>query len=59
MKKRWHLTYYYLATGMEGRADTKDYGYFYTNTREEAIEECAKYYQNGSNWGLSAKEVGW
>lgn len=24
--KTWHVTYYYLATGMEGRADTRDYG---------------------------------
>lgn len=35
-KPAWHVTYYYLATGMEGRADTHDYGIVYADTESEA-----------------------
>lgn len=38
----YHVTYYYLAIGMEGNADTADYGYVYANSREEAIEKVGK-----------------
>jgi hypothetical protein len=34
---KYRVTYYYLATGMEGRADTADYGIIEANTSEEAI----------------------
>lgn len=33
---RFHVTYYYLATGMEGNADTKDYGYVMAANQLEA-----------------------
>lgn len=36
----WHVTYYYLATGMEGNADTRSVGTFY-GTEAEAIEQAA------------------
>ena len=61
--KKYHVTYYYLATGMEGRADTQDYGIIYASSKEEAIskvgyrrdpKEPNKVYRE---WGLSAKEV--
>ena len=32
----FHVTYYYLASGMEGHADTQDYGVFWADTAEEA-----------------------
>lgn len=34
----YHVTYYYLATGMEGHADEKDYGYWWADSEEEARE---------------------
>lgn len=53
MTKPYHVTYYYLATGMEGRADTYDYGVVYANSKEEAIKKVARF--RGTDWGLSAK----
>jgi hypothetical protein len=38
--KKWAVSYYYLATGMEGQADTRIYGTFEAETREEAIEKA-------------------
>lgn len=32
----YHVTFFYLATGMEGRAQTKDYGNITATTAEEA-----------------------
>lgn len=37
--KQWHVTYYYLATGMEGRADTRDYGVVSAETADEAMNK--------------------
>ena len=54
-KKPYHVTYYYLATGMEGLADTHDYGVIWAMSKEEAINLVAK--RRGTDWGLSAKEV--
>ena len=34
----YRVKYFYLATGMEGRADERDYGLREANTPEEAIE---------------------
>lgn len=58
----YHVTYYYLATGMEGRADTADHGYWEANSAQEAIEKCgkAKYPWSDSRtqtWGLSAQLI--
>ena len=69
--KKYHVTYYYLATGMEGRADTDDFGIIEANSEDEAIEKAVhipghNHYTekplDGANlchryWGLSAKEV--
>lgn len=60
--KKYHVTYYYLATGMEGYADTKDHGTILANSAKEAVElvgkklysKCDKRTQT---WGLSAKEI--
>jgi len=60
--KKYHVTYYYLATGMEGYADTKDHGTILAKSAEEAVElvgkrvysKCGKVAQT---WGLSAKEI--
>jgi hypothetical protein len=38
---QWHVTYYYLATGMEGNADTRDLGGFTATSAEDAIEQAA------------------
>lgn len=40
--KQWHVTYFYLATGMEGRADERDYGWVSADTELEAREIIAK-----------------
>lgn len=56
MKERcYHVTYYYNASGMEGNADTRDYGFVYAFSKEEAIRKTAT--EHGSDWGLSAKEI--
>ncbi len=36
---KYSVTYYYLATGMEGFADTRDYGIVEANTPEEAVDK--------------------
>jgi hypothetical protein len=35
------VTYYYLATGMEGRADRRNFGYVTAKTPQEAKEKVA------------------
>jgi len=61
--KHYHVTYYYLATGIEGRADTEDFGLIFANSAQDAIniiglqrspKEKNETYRN---WGLSAKQV--
>lgn len=36
--REYHVTYYYLATGMEGHADMRDYGRYKARSKSEAIE---------------------
>ena len=60
--KTYHVTYYYLATGMEGVADTADYGLVEAESPEQAIEIVGKRMRPNEEpwvqvWGLSAKEV--
>ena len=63
--KQWHVTYYYLATGMEGRPDVEDYGVIAADNAAEAKEKAArrrhpKMSQRDLDWCigcLSAKEV--
>lgn len=67
-KNTYHVKYYYLATGMEGRADTNDFGLIRADSKLDALEyvvnnldtkrqtyslEDNKCYRH---WGLSAKE---
>lgn len=40
--KRYNVTYFYLATGMEGRADTRDHGTIEANSADEARTIVAK-----------------
>lgn len=63
MKKAYHVTYFYLASGMEGNPDIVDYGIIWAESKQEAINivgksrspnEPREYYRN---WGLSAKEL--
>jgi hypothetical protein len=59
---KYHVTYYYLATGMEGNADTADLGYVLANSEQEAIEIAGKRRHPKADkltqtWGLSAKRV--
>lgn len=35
----YEVTYSYLATGMEGKADNKNYGVWYAATPDEALEK--------------------
>ena len=37
---KYQITYFYLATGMEGKADIQDYGIWEGDTPEEAIEKA-------------------
>ncbi len=63
--KRWRVAYFYLATGMEGRADRRDYGVVSAATDKEAIQivvnrECRGEDQATRDWFrgcLSAMEV--
>jgi hypothetical protein len=38
---KYHVTYYYLATGMEGIADEKDYGIIEAKNCDDAIDIVA------------------
>lgn len=42
MTQRFHVTYYYLATGMEGIADERDYGIVEAENADEARSIVAK-----------------
>ena len=58
----YHVTYFYLATGMEGNPDTKDHGYVEANSSDEAIRIVGKRNYPKSDeltqlWGLSARLV--
>lgn len=58
----YHVTYFYLATGMEGRANTADHGYWEADSAKEAIEKCGKSLHPKADkltqtWGLSAEIV--
>jgi len=47
---KYHITYFYLATGMEGQADTKDYGFVEANSAKEAIDIiCHREYPNNKD----------
>ncbi len=62
---KYHVTYFYLATGMDGIADTKDHGIVEASTKQEAMEIVAQrtlgdeYKDNLSYryWGLTAKNI--
>lgn len=60
---RYHVTYYYLASGMEGNADTKDYGIVWANNSDQARMMIAKQISSNLNdiaWVmgcLTAKKV--
>lgn len=59
----YHITYYYLATGMEGRADTADYGTIEAWSADEAIAKMGLILnpkttnKSHREWGLSATLV--
>ena len=64
---KYHVTYYYLATGMEGQADTHDYGIIEANSEDEAMDKAVqarwgKEYEKDNkcwrHWGLTATKVG-
>lgn len=40
--KTYRVTYYYCATGMKGRADTRDYLLIQANSEQDAIEQVGK-----------------
>lgn len=39
---KYHVTYFYLASGMEGMADTRDYGFVNADNEKEAKDIVAK-----------------
>jgi hypothetical protein len=44
---KYHVTYYYLVTGMEGRADKQDHGVVEAESKDGAIRAVLKkYYAN-------------
>lgn len=47
--KRFHVTYYYLATGMEGHADERDYGMVDAATADEAKTKVADHQCKGDS----------
>jgi hypothetical protein len=52
----YHATYFYLASGMEGRADTADYGLVYAENQDEANAK-GEILNGNSTWGLTVKLV--
>ena len=57
---RYHVTYYYLATGMEGYPDMRDYGEVHANSAQEAINKIGRQVSSSDNewernFGLSAE----
>ena len=52
---RWHVTYYYLATGMEGRPDIEDYGIVEAPDSELAKDKAAR--QRHPN--MSERDLDW
>lgn len=66
MTNKYEVTYFYLASGMEGNADTRDYGVIEAETPEQAKEiviasSFTDESQSVKEWfriGLSAKLVG-
>jgi len=42
MTARYHVTYYYLATGMEGLAQEEDYGVVLAKDKDEAKDIAAR-----------------
>lgn len=62
--KSYHVTFYYLATGMEGVADKRDYGVFRAASKDAAQRQVLKTHfpNNKRDWDwiqgcLTAKEV--
>ncbi len=52
---KYEITYYYSASGMEGRADLKYEGIFEANSKEEAKEKCLeKNYKEDKNATFSS-----
>jgi hypothetical protein len=48
--KQFHVTYFYLATGMEGIPDEKDYGIIDATTAEEAKAKVAEIIVPVDSW---------
>ena len=55
--KTFNVSYYYLATGMEGVADTHDYGNVSANDIDDAKEITKRRFNLSSTIGLEAKRV--
>jgi hypothetical protein len=52
---KYHVTYYYLATGMEGRPDIEDYGYINADSPEQARDHAAR----SKHPSLSESDIQW
>jgi hypothetical protein len=53
--RQFHVTFYYLASGMEGRADVQDYGIVYANNETEAKRKAAE----GRHPDMSPQDINW
>lgn len=53
--KQYHVTFYYLATGMEGRPDVQDYGIVYANNETEAKRKAVI----GRHPDMSPQDIDW
>lgn len=59
---KYHVTYYYLATGMEGIPDQRDYGCVLADSPEDAVDliieaEHMEKYREFAKSCLSARKV--
>lgn len=52
---QYHITYYYLATGMEGRPDIQDYGIVNASSPDEAKRKAARRYHPD----MAAQDLDW
>lgn len=59
-QNKYHVTYFYLATGMEGIPDVMDYGIVEANSPEEAKDIVAKAQNHKGDMYYTPEEVeGW
>ena len=56
-QNKYHVTYFYLATGMEGRPDTKDYGIVVAEDEEGAKNIVTTLQEHKEEPGWTVKQL--